>query len=146
MRWLRIAISFTVTLLTLLCMLPAQAAQGSGWSVLLDDQGNLQLSDIRAADFDPAAIGYSLAQLQNLLHGRFADGHWVTGLDATYWSWTAAGHTWLARPLGWRWLRPTLNSLYRLFCRLRPGLTWLPHPDGARRCQAELCKIDKKQT
>jgi len=25
-RWLRIAISFTVTLMTLLCMLPAQAA------------------------------------------------------------------------------------------------------------------------
>ena len=51
MRWLRIAISFTVTLLTLLCMLPAQAAQGSGWSVLLDDQGNLQLSDIRSARY-----------------------------------------------------------------------------------------------
>ena len=51
MRWLRIAISFTVTLMTLLCMLPAQAAQGSGWSVLLDDQGILQLSDIRSARY-----------------------------------------------------------------------------------------------
>ena len=50
-RWLRIAISFTVTLLTLLCMLPAQAAQGSGWSVLLDEQGDLQLSDIRSARY-----------------------------------------------------------------------------------------------
>lgn len=48
MRWLRIAIGFTVTLLTLLCMLPAQAAQGSGWAVLLDEQGDLQLSDIRS--------------------------------------------------------------------------------------------------
>ena len=51
MRWLRIAIALTVTLLTLLCMLPAQAAQGSGWSVLLDEQGNLQLSDIRSARY-----------------------------------------------------------------------------------------------
>ena len=51
MRWLRIAISFTVTLLTLLCMLPAQAAQGSGWAVLLDDQGALQLSDIRSTRY-----------------------------------------------------------------------------------------------
>jgi len=50
-RWLRIAIGLTVTLLTLLCMLPAQAAQGSGWSVLLDEQGDLQLSDIRSARF-----------------------------------------------------------------------------------------------
>ncbi|MEB0046913.1 MULTISPECIES: hybrid sensor histidine kinase/response regulator [unclassified Pseudomonas] len=51
MRWLRIAIGFTVTLLTLLCMLPALAAQGSGWSVLLDEQGDLQLSDIRSARY-----------------------------------------------------------------------------------------------
>ena len=51
MRWLRIAIGFTVTLLTLLCMLPAQAAQGSGWALLLDEQGDLQLSDIRSARF-----------------------------------------------------------------------------------------------
>lgn len=51
MRWLRIAIGLTVTLLTLLCMLPAQAAQGSGWAVLLDEQGDLQLSDIRSARY-----------------------------------------------------------------------------------------------
>ncbi|MGE8186760.1 response regulator [Pseudomonas sp. NPDC086278] len=51
MRWLRIAIGFTVTLLTLLCMLPAQAAQGSGWAVLLDEQGSLQLSDIRSSRY-----------------------------------------------------------------------------------------------
>ncbi|MHC8316384.1 hybrid sensor histidine kinase/response regulator [Pseudomonas sp. LB3P31] len=51
MRWLRIAVSLTVTLLTLLCMLPAQAAQGSGWAVLLDEQGNLQLSDIRSSRY-----------------------------------------------------------------------------------------------
>ncbi|WP_415758093.1 hybrid sensor histidine kinase/response regulator [Pseudomonas sp. LT1P18] len=51
MRWLRIAIGFTATLLTLLCMLPAQAAQGSGWAVLLDEQGDLQLSDIRSARY-----------------------------------------------------------------------------------------------
>lgn len=51
MRWLRTAIGFTVTLLTLLCMLPAQAAQGSGWAVLLDEQGDLQLSDIRSSRY-----------------------------------------------------------------------------------------------
>jgi CheY-like chemotaxis protein len=32
-------------------MLPAQAAQGSGWAVLLDEQGDLQLSDIRSARY-----------------------------------------------------------------------------------------------
>lgn len=121
-------------------------AREIAWLKRNADPARLQLTDISSADFDPAALGCSLTQLQNLLHGRFADGQWVTGLDATYWSWTAAGHTWLARPLGWRWLRPTLDGLYRLFCRLRPGLTWLPHPEGARRCQDSACQIDKKQT
>ncbi len=110
------------------------------------DSAKLQLADIRASDFDSKALGYSMAQLQNLLHARFADGQWVTGLDATYWSWTAAGHIWLARPLAWRWLRPALDDLYQLFCRLRPGLAWLPHPNGAQRCQDDGCNIDKKQT
>jgi signal transduction histidine kinase/CheY-like chemotaxis protein len=32
-------------------MLPALAAQGSGWAVLLDEQGDLQLSDIRSARY-----------------------------------------------------------------------------------------------
>jgi len=50
-RWLRIAIGFTVTLMTLLFMLSAQAAQGSGWAVLLDEQGDLQLSDIRSTRY-----------------------------------------------------------------------------------------------
>lgn len=51
MRWLRIAIGLTVTLLTLLCVLPAQAAPGSAWAVLLDEQGDLKLSDIRSARY-----------------------------------------------------------------------------------------------
>ncbi|AWY42567.1 response regulator [Pseudomonas putida] len=51
MRWLRIAIGFTVTLLTLLCMLPAQAGQGSALAILFDDQGDLQLSDVRSARY-----------------------------------------------------------------------------------------------
>ncbi|MBV6286539.1 hybrid sensor histidine kinase/response regulator [Pseudomonas aegrilactucae] len=48
MRWLRIAIGLTVSLLTLLCLLPATADSGSGWAVLLDDQASLQLSDVRS--------------------------------------------------------------------------------------------------
>ncbi|QBF24976.1 hybrid sensor histidine kinase/response regulator [Pseudomonas tructae] len=48
MRWLRIAIGLTVSLLTLLCLFPAAAEQGSGWAVLLDEQASLQLSDIRS--------------------------------------------------------------------------------------------------
>ncbi|NUT73990.1 response regulator [Pseudomonas sp. C1C7] len=51
MRWLRIAIGLTVTLLTLLCMFPAQAGQGSALAILFDEQGDLQLSDVRSARY-----------------------------------------------------------------------------------------------
>ncbi|SCY91016.1 MULTISPECIES: hybrid sensor histidine kinase/response regulator [unclassified Pseudomonas] len=64
MRWLRIAIGFTVTLLTLLCMLPAQAAPGSGWAVLLDEQGDLTLSDIRSARYTNQFSPIDLDRLQ----------------------------------------------------------------------------------
>src|SRR5690606_33891277 len=47
-RRLRIAIALTVSLLTLLCLPPALADHGSGWTVLLDEQANLQLSDVRS--------------------------------------------------------------------------------------------------
>ncbi|QVM90827.1 response regulator [Pseudomonas entomophila] len=48
MRRLRIATALIVSLLTLLCLLPAHADQAGGWSALLDEQANLQLSDVRS--------------------------------------------------------------------------------------------------
>lgn len=101
----------------------------------------LQLVDIAAAGFDPAPLGLSQVQLQARLHARFADGRWVSGLDATFWSWCAAGLGRWAAPLRWPLLRPLLELAYRLFCRLRPQLNWLPHPDGARRCKADGCAL-----
>ncbi|MCF5017778.1 hybrid sensor histidine kinase/response regulator, partial [Pseudomonas lactis] len=77
MRWLRIAIGFTISLLTLLCLLPAQAAaQGSGWAVLLDEQADLQLSDIRSArytnQFSPIELNrITAAQPDGALWVRF---------------------------------------------------------------------------
>ncbi|MFT0634756.1 thiol-disulfide oxidoreductase DCC family protein [Pseudomonas sihuiensis] len=95
----------------------------------------LLLVDISAADFDPLPLGLSLTAMQNRLHARWADGTWLLGLDASLWSWEAAGlGAWVA-PLRWRPLRPLLEWGYRLFCRLRPHLARLPHPDGAARCR-----------
>lgn len=48
MRRLRIAIALTVSLLTLLCLLPVAADQGGSWTALLDEQASLQLSDVRS--------------------------------------------------------------------------------------------------
>ncbi|WP_313741546.1 hybrid sensor histidine kinase/response regulator [Pseudomonas sp.] len=60
MRRLRIAIALIVSLLTALSLLPAMAEEREGWSMLLDEQANLQLSDVRSArylnQFSPQAL------------------------------------------------------------------------------------------
>lgn len=105
----------------------------------------LQLVDISSGTFDAAALGLSHQAMQALLHARLADGQWVTGLDATLWSWRAAGMGRWAAPLTWRPLRPLFELGYRLFCRLRPHLEWLPHPDAARRCQNGSCSAERNR-
>jgi predicted DCC family thiol-disulfide oxidoreductase YuxK len=100
----------------------------------------LILVDISHEDFTPETLGLTLDQLAARLHGRFASGEWVTGLDATLWSWRAAGLGHWVAPLTWRPLRPLLSFLYRFFCRVRPHLAWLPHPEGAHRCRSEESK------
>lgn len=97
--------------------------------------------DISDADFDPSALGFSLEHMQSSLHARFADGRWIKGLDATLWSWRAAGLGVWAAPLAWPAIRPLLTVGYRLFCRLRPHLAWLPHPDGSARCRNNRCAV-----
>ena len=101
----------------------------------------LRFVDIREQGFEPESMGLTFARMESLLHARFADGSWVTGLDATLWSWRAAGLGFWAAPLSWRWARPLLNAAYRLFCRWRPHLAWLPHPDGAARCKEQSCAV-----
>ena len=97
--------------------------------------------DISDEAFDAKALGFTVEQMQSSLHARFADGRWMTGLDATLWSWRAAGLGIWATPLTWRAIRPLLAVGYWLFCRLRPHLAWLPHPDGSRRCRDNRCAL-----
>ena len=97
--------------------------------------------DISEDGFDASAVGFSLEAMQSSLHARFSDGDWVMGLDATLWSWRAAGLGIWVTPVSWPVMRPLLNLGYRFFCRWRPHLAWLPHPDGSRRCHDLQCDI-----
>lgn len=84
----------------------------------------LRFVDISGEAFDAGSVGFTLAQMESSLHARFDDGTWVTGLDATLWSWRAAGLGVWAAPLSWRLTRPLLDIGYRLFVagvRIWPG-------------------------
>lgn len=113
------------------------------WLERTADPARLLLVDISAAEFSCAGLGKDLSQLRRRLHARSASGVWLTGVDATYWSWRLAGHGGWAAPLGWKPLRPLLLLAYALFAALRPHLEWLPHPEGASRCDAH-CAIRQK--
>lgn len=63
MRWLRIATGLIVTLLTLLCTPMAFAEVSAGWSTLVDDQANLQLSDVRSANYETQFSPVQLDQI-----------------------------------------------------------------------------------
>ncbi|EKT4483056.1 response regulator [Pseudomonas putida] len=63
MRRLRIASALIITLLTLLFMLPASAKHDGGWTVLLDEQANLQLSDVRSERYRNQFSPLILAEL-----------------------------------------------------------------------------------
>ncbi|WP_297835749.1 thiol-disulfide oxidoreductase DCC family protein [Pseudomonas sp.] len=103
----------------------------------------LALVDISAADFDPTSTGRTLQELGDRLHARSASGQWLTGIDATLWSWRAAGVGRWAAPLAWKPLRPLFLVLYRLFALARPHLSWLPHPEGSRRCRGVCSPRDQ---
>jgi signal transduction histidine kinase/CheY-like chemotaxis protein len=62
-RRLRIAISLIVSLLTLFCALSATAEPSSGWSVLLDEQASLRLSDVRSERYQSQFSPLELDQL-----------------------------------------------------------------------------------
>tara|TARA_R110000822_G_scaffold6157_9_gene25815 strand:- start:2433 stop:2927 length:495 start_codon:yes stop_codon:yes gene_type:complete len=99
----------------------------------------LDLQDISAASTAPLP-GTTRDQMMNCLHARFADGHVVSGIDATYWSYHAVGLGWLVKPLGWRWARPFWHWGYRQFCALRPRLAKIiPMPAGSQ-CEADQCQ------
>ncbi|MFF7062828.1 response regulator [Pseudomonas sp. NPDC008258] len=81
MRRLRIASALIVSLLTLLCLFPAAAETDGGWTVLLDEQANLQLSDVRSERYRNQFSPLVLAELDAAppeqalwLHYRLAPG------------------------------------------------------------------------
>ena len=74
MRRPRNAITLIVSLLALLCLCSAHAEQSSGWSVLLDGQANLQLSDVRSQRYQNE---FSPIELRDLNAARPDEALWL---------------------------------------------------------------------
>lgn len=104
------------------------------------DPSRLELIDIADPAVEPLP-GLAREDMLGCLHARFRDGQLVTGIDATYWSYRAAGLGWLVTPLAWRWARPVWKWSYRQFCHLRPVIARiLPMPATGASCDSGRCR------
>lgn len=98
----------------------------------LDVDGKLCLEDIHAADFSARYPDIDPTAADAILHGRYADGMLIFGLDVTHQAWACVGRKpWLA-VLRWPLVRPLADRAYLLFARHRYRISWWL--TGRRRC------------
>lgn len=107
--------------------------------------GLLAFVDIAQPGFDAARYGASLAQLDAEIHGVWADGSVVRGMEALRLAYAAVGLGWVLRPTGLATLRPLFDAGYRVFARHRRPISRLAAPlitalraHRARRMAAEM--------
>lgn len=105
-----------------------------------DAAGRLAFIDMSPPDFDPAALGVTLAAMNAELHALRADGAMLIGTDAILEAYTLAGRSWLVWPLRVDWLRPVLASAYRSFARNRYQISrWLGLGERKSACDGGHC-------
>lgn len=99
----------------------------------------LQLEDIQHCDFAERYPDIDAGAADRILHGRFADGRMIYGLDVTVAAWSLVGRKRWLRVLRLPVLRWFADRAYLLFARHRYTLSyWLI---GQRRCAT--CTLDK---
>ena len=98
-----------------------------------DRRGRLRLTDIAAADFDPAGYGRTLDEFMGEIQGRLPTGEWVTGVEVFRRMYAAIGCRTLAAVTRLPVISHVAEFGYRVFARNR--LRW------TGRCNAG-CSID----
>lgn len=106
----------------------------------LDVHDRLRFEDIHAPEFAQRFPHIDPMAADRILHGEYADGRIIFGLDVTHQSWAAVGKKpWIA-VLRWPLIRWVADLGYRVFARHRYSFSFLL--TGKRRC--ERCVIDHK--
>ena len=84
-----------------------------------DKQGQMKLTDISAADFDATGTGKTLDELMREIHGRYADGSVVVGVEVFREIYGRLGFGFLVKPTRWAIIRWPMDVAYRLFAGIR---------------------------
>ncbi len=84
-----------------------------------DKQSQMKLTDISDADFDATNIGKTLDELMREIHGRYADGSIVIGVEVFREIYGRLGFGFLVKPTRWAIIRWPMDLAYRLFAGIR---------------------------
>jgi len=84
-----------------------------------DKHGRLKLTDISASDFDASKTGQSLDLLMREIHGRYADGKLVTGVEVFREIYQRIGLGAFVVPTRWVGVRWVMDRMYNIFAGLR---------------------------
>ena len=90
--------------------------------------GQIEFVDVHDTAFDSACEGVSRDRALAVLHGRIGDGPLLRGVDVFTGAYQRAGFHVATRILTQRWLRPFLNTGYRLFAAYRKSISRLVGP------------------
>ena len=98
-----------------------------------DRRGRIKFTDIDDPAFATTDVGKSYDELMKQMHGRLADGTWVTGVDVFRRMYAAVGFgplVWISR---WPGISQLLGVGYQVFARNRLWMTG--------RCETGTCAI-----
>ena len=84
-----------------------------------DKESQMKLTDISAADFDATGTGKTVDELMREIHGRYADGSFVIGVEVFREIYGRLGFGFLVKPTRWSIIRWPMDLAYRLFAGLR---------------------------
>ena len=89
----------------------------------MDRKHRIRFTNIAAPEFDASKVGKTQLELMAQMHGRLADGTWLTGVEVFRRLYAAVGFgpvVWLTRlPV----IRQCLDLAYRVFAKHRLRLT-----------------------
>jgi predicted DCC family thiol-disulfide oxidoreductase YuxK len=101
-------------------------------------QGLLVFQNINETGFDASIYGKTHDDLMAEIHGVYADGRIIKGIDVFYVVYNLVGLGWLMAPMRWPWLKPFFKGLYGLFARNRLKLGRLL---TKQTCDQNNCRI-----
>lgn len=84
-----------------------------------DKNNQMMLTDISAEDFDASSTGKTLDELMREIHGRYADGTMVIGVEVFREIYGRLGFGFLVKPTRWPIIRWPMDLAYRFFAGIR---------------------------